>query len=138
MPVNHICTKDCICVNSGLPLASVKIDNVACKVMVDTGSVANILDEQLYNKLGKPQLKSGKKRLCPYRSAKPLKVLGTCSLTVETKKIIQVHDFQVVSGNYGALLGYNSATELGLVKVNLNSIQGAGEHEKLRKVLLGV
>ena len=111
-----------------------KINDTSCKVMVDTGSVANILDEAMYKKIGKPQLSnSGQRRLCPYGGVQPLKVLGCCSLTVETKKKIQVHEFQVVLGDWGALLGYDTASDLGLVKVNLSAIGEAGRPDKVKQ-----
>ena len=46
--------------------------------MIDTGSVANILDESLYDRLGKPRLSPRKACLqyAPMGDSKPLKVLG--------------------------------------------------------------
>ena len=99
--------------------------------MIDMGSVANILDESLYDRLGRPRLSPCKACLRPYGERKPLKVLGSCHLVVETKRRIQAHRFHVVSGSYGALLGFDAATELDLVTVNLNSVQ-ADKSERLK------
>ena len=128
------CSPDCINVNrvnSALPFAAVKPENVACKVMVDAGSVANILDETLYSRIGRLRLLPCKGCLRPYGDSKPLKVLGSYNLGVKTKRRIQVDRFHAVSGSYGALLGFEAATELGLVQVNLNSIQ-ADKSERLK------
>ena len=51
------------------------------------------------------------------RGGSPIKVMGQCELTVETKHSINYDTFYVVEGNHGSLLGYPLATKLGFVKI---------------------
>lgn len=57
------------------------------------------------------------KNLLPYGGSKPLKTLGSCQLDIETRDKYGVHMFYVVKGGHGALLGYPTASDLGLVKI---------------------
>lgn len=43
-------------VNEIKPNVSVKLNNISVNIMVDTGASVNILDENMYTKLGKPKL----------------------------------------------------------------------------------
>ncbi|VDI83276.1 Hypothetical predicted protein [Mytilus galloprovincialis] len=56
-------------------------------------------------------------KLLPYGGGKPLEVTGACELGVETKHKYGVHKFYVVRGGHGALIGYPTASQLGLVKI---------------------
>ena len=38
------------------PKTSVKINNIKCDMLIDTGASVNILDEQTYHKVGSPKL----------------------------------------------------------------------------------
>ena len=123
-------------VNSG-PLVSVRINDVwVDKIMLDTGASVNILDEKVYDAVGKPTLRKKPTRLFPYGGVQPLHVLGVCELTVETKSQIQCHQFYVVKGAHGSLLGYQTAQDLKLVNI-VNTIS---EHwdTKFPKVFKGI
>jgi len=53
----------------------------------------------------------------PDGGGKPLEVTGACELEVETKDKYGAHKFYVVKGGHGALIGYPTASQLGLVKI---------------------
>ena len=114
------------------PTVNLKINDISCQLIIDTGSTVNLLDEETYKKVGKPRLsKHGVRRLQPYGGGPPLQVLGQCELTVETSKQIQYHKFYVVSGNHGALLSYSTAKNLDLIHI-VNAIASlTSAHPKL-------
>lgn len=100
------------------PKVTIKVNNIDCELMIDTGATVNILDENTYQQLGKPKLsKHGIKHLHPYGGGPPLEIKGRCELVVESSKKMQCHSFYVVSGSYGALLGYSTAVELNLISI---------------------
>ena len=100
------------------PFTVAKLDDVECRLMIDTGASVNILDENTFSQIGKPKLnKRDPIQLMPYGGGKPLTVMGRCAVVVETKRNIQCHEFHVVRGDNGTLLSCATATELGLIEV---------------------
>lgn len=95
------------------PMTSVKLNTKPCKMMIDTG----ILDNITYKGIGSPKLRKNDTKLLPYGGGRPLKIHGTCEIEVEAKDRYGVHIFYVVEGCNGALIGYKTATQLGLVKI---------------------
>lgn len=90
------------------PKVSVRINNVVTSILIDTGTSVNILDETLYQKLGKPRLMKGQSpTLYPYGGSKSLCVIWQCDTLVESKRKMQTHRFCVVKGNSGSLLGFH-------------------------------
>ena len=119
-------------VNEKIPTTSVKLNNVKCQMTIDTGASVNIIDKTLYKRLGQPTLKKKQltKRLYPYGRDQPFRVLGRCDLLVETSKS---HEFYVVPGDHGSLLGYSTSLALNLIAV-LNKITDSHlQHETLFK-----
>lgn len=106
------------------PYATVSLNKHKLKLLVDSGSSVNILDEDDYVKVGRPQLlkKKGSCELVPYGGGK-IPLLGTCDLMLETEKRYDVVTFYVVKGANGSLLGYPTADCLEIIKV-VNSIDG--------------
>ncbi|XP_055999096.1 uncharacterized protein LOC130047746 [Ostrea edulis] len=106
------------------PYATVSLNKHKLKLLVDSGSSVNILDEDEYVKVGSPQLlkKKGSCELVPYGGGK-ISLLGTCDLMLETEKRYDVVKFYVVKGANGSLLGYPTADCLEIIKV-VNSIDG--------------
>ena len=100
------------------PFTVAKLDDVECRLMIDTGASVNILDENTYSQIGKPKLnKRDPIQLMPYGGGKPLTVMGRCAVMVETKRNIQCHEFHVVKDDNGTLLSCTTATELGLIEI---------------------
>ena len=114
------------------PVAKVPINDVDVNIMVDTGASVNILDEGTYGKIGNPKLTTRKPvRLMPYGGGPPLTVIGRCTVTVETRREIQCHDFLVVKNGNGALLGYKTATDLGLIQFINKVTEATSAHPNL-------
>ena len=95
--------------------------------LIDTGVSVNILDEKSFDKInttGKPVvLKKSNTKICAYGSKAPLQLLGTFEETVETNKKIAITRFHVAKNVEGNLLSFQTAQELHLIKININSVQ---------------
>ena len=95
--------------------------------LIDTGASVNILDEKSFDKInttGKPvTLKKSNTKIFAYGSKAPLQLLGTFEETVETNKKISLTRFHVAKNVEGNLLSSQTAQELHLIKININSVQ---------------
>ena len=67
-------------------------------------------------------------KLLPYGGGKPLGILGSCDVTIESKFAIQCHHFYVVNGAHGSLIGFNTTQELGLANI-VSKINSEWEEE---------
>ncbi|CAC5426706.1 unnamed protein product [Mytilus coruscus] len=105
-------------VGSKTPRPDIRINDKHCNFLLDTGATVNLLDQKTYHKIGAPKMKKGNNpNLLPYGGSDPLKFMGQCQLSVETKSTINCDTFYVVQGNHGVLLGYPLASKLGLVRI---------------------
>ena len=101
-----------------LPTAPVKVNNHEVRLLLDTGSTLNILDQRTYANVGSPPIKRHRQsKVHAYGEDTPIHILGECVLTVETASLIQTHRFLIAQGNHGSLLGYETATKLQLIHV---------------------
>ncbi|KAK3105801.1 hypothetical protein FSP39_006028 [Pinctada imbricata] len=112
-----------VCAVKG-PYTKVKVNGVELTLLAESGSSVNILDESSYCKVGKPKLaKMRKGKLVPYGGGNSLKVLGICTVQIETKDRIDATDFHVVKGqNLGSILGFPTASKLSIINI-VNHIQ---------------
>ena len=100
------------------PRVHLKLNNITSEILVDTGASINIIDQSTYERIGLLKVKRDKgPKLLPYGGSNPLKTLGTLKLHVETKTRQDIFKFHLVEGNYGSLIGFQSASDLGLVQV---------------------
>ncbi|XP_062571293.1 uncharacterized protein K02A2.6-like [Saccostrea cucullata] len=111
------------------PYVTVNLNNKKLKLLADSGSSVNILDETDYEKIGEPALHKGKThgKLVPYGVKDTIKVLGTCDVKIETPQKFTVCTFYVVKGRGGSLLGYPTASELNIIKV-INKVETLGSN----------
>ena len=108
-------------------------------VTVDTGSSVNIMDEKTYRIIGQPPLRTRKvPRLLPYGGSPDLHVKGACQITVEKKGKMAVEQFYLVKGNYGTLLGYETAHDLNIVRIVHNIGNGDNTEEKYPGIYNGI
>ncbi|CAH3033203.1 unnamed protein product [Pocillopora meandrina] len=88
------------------------------EMMVDPGASVNLMDERTYRELYKRKVpEANKRRIFSYGSPTPLPVLGTieAEIFVSTNRTWStLHSGKGASGN---LLGFNNATELGVLKI---------------------
>ena len=85
--------------------------------MADSGASVNVLDERDYRALtNRPMLKQTKVRIHPYKSSKPLTVLGKFTTTLKFKSTCIKGKIYVVQGSGGSLLSWKTSQQLGLLK----------------------
>ena len=77
--------------------------------MIDTGASVNVMDERTYEMNQKPALMRHRgPRIMPYGGGTPLHVLGVCDVTLESKSTVQCHQFHVIKGAQGSLIGFST------------------------------
>ena len=109
------------------PIVKVKINDQPVKVLLDTGASTYILDKATYDKLSavKPiALTKSPVKIFAYGSQSPLPVVGKFDATIESKRNISVATIYVFEGSAGSLLSYNTANDLGLIKLSVNATNG--------------
>ena len=128
-----------VCSIDKSPMTLVKLNTKPCKLMIDTGATVNILDNKTYKDIGSPELRKSDTKLLPYGGGRPLKIYGTCEIEVEAKYQYGVHTFYVVEGCHGALIGYKTATQLGLVKIikQISKANTEGKYPNIFKEEIG-
>ena len=109
---------------SKVPATKVRINNVEIKMIIDTGASINI-DENTFAFISKTKpipLRRTQTKLFAYGSTQQLSVKGKFETYRRNKKRITVSYIYVVKGNYGSLLSYQTAIDLGLIKVKFNQV----------------
>ena len=126
------------------------IGGCTLSMIVDSGASTNIIDKQTWEwlKRNKVKCKSERsdKKLYAYASQTPLDVVGTFSCEVSAGKNTANAEFCVIKGKGDPLLGRNTATSLGVLKIGIDiaavgtSSQTIGEalQEKYPEVFSGV
>ena len=103
------------------PKTTVKVNKCKLAVILDSGASVNLVDKQDFDKLSKQnasiKLLTTNAQIFAYGAENPLSLLGKFEATVESVGNITVATFYVTRGNHGSLLGHETATELGLIKV---------------------
>ncbi|XP_051992411.1 uncharacterized protein K02A2.6-like [Xyrauchen texanus] len=103
------------------------VSDCKIQVMLDSGATVNIIDETTYHRLRhKPSLTKCTVPIFPYGSSTPLPTLGEFTSLVESKSRFTNATFQVLQGSNGSLLGYDTVSKLGLIKV-ANTLHTAPE-----------
>ena len=101
------------------PLFKVKIGETWLTIMADSGSSINILDENDYKKLpSPPKLEDTSTRVYPYKSNKPLKMLGKFTTTITTTDGATSKELVYVpKGAGGSLLSWQASQNLKLISI---------------------
>ena len=88
-------------------------------MVVDSGASTNVIDKHLWSKL-KHEIecvsKKSNKKLYPYGSKQPLEVLGTFSALTKVGETVVSAEFVVIDGDGEALLGRETAVQLGVLQ----------------------
>ena len=108
----------------------VVVEKTNIRMIVDTGATINILDTKAFNEIKKKNpslhLQHSTHKIYAYMQSQPLPVLGKFEGLIESKQKMAVTVFHVVNGDGGSLLSYSTATELGIVKLNVNAVAQSG------------
>ena len=87
------------------PKLTVKIKGFPAKMIVDSESSNNVIDEPTFDKIKhKVALRRADTRVFAYGSSKTLQIVEKFEATIENKTKIGVADIYVIKGNYGPLL----------------------------------
>ncbi|RNA11714.1 RNA-directed DNA polymerase, partial [Brachionus plicatilis] len=111
--------------NRALPVITIDIgDNkVKTEVLIDTGSSLNIIDKQTYKRLKpKPVLEVVKGKVFGFQNSCPLVFAGEFRTLIGHKDKLVEAKIAVVNGTERCLLGYKTASDLGIVKI-LNHVK---------------
>ncbi|PFX13293.1 Uncharacterized protein K02A2.6 [Stylophora pistillata] len=121
--------QSCTMSSSAEPVISVKIGGINRDVLIDSGSASNLISKDTLQELKyqglKIELKPCLKRLYAY-GGRELKIEGQFQTEVSVPKAKVVADFIVVESGR-CLLGYSSATDLGILRVDLSGTLGTGD-----------
>ena len=96
------------------PFVSLKVNCVVCKFLVDSEASVNTVSSNAVKDFGVDLQPCGK-RVYAFNSSAPLPVIGTSSALIESKCSAVDAEFLVVESET-SLLGYTTATELGILQ----------------------
>ncbi|XP_028413864.1 uncharacterized protein K02A2.6-like [Dendronephthya gigantea] len=99
------------------PMFRVNVRGVWLTLMADSGSSINILDENDFEKLGdRPELEQTSTRVYPYKSNRPLKMIGQFETILKTERGATSREVMYVTqGAGGSLLSWQASQKLGLI-----------------------
>ncbi|PFX29296.1 Uncharacterized protein K02A2.6 [Stylophora pistillata] len=87
-------------------------------MMVASGASVDLIDERTFRELYKRKvIEASKRRIFSYGSSTPLPVLGTIEAEIFANANSTWTTLYVIKGASGNLLGFNTATKLGVLKV---------------------
>ena len=99
----------------------VTIGGAVVEMLIDSGTSTNVIDKNLWSKLKQDKIKcvsrKSDKKLYSYGSKQPLNVLGTFSALVRIEGKETEAEFVVINGEGVALLGRETAIQLGVLKL---------------------
>ena len=107
-------------------LLEVEMGGVKLHVLADSGAYSNLIDERTWEQLKAKHIKCTSnaapqnKQIYAYASDKPLEIKGTFECEVRAGKGREKAEFVVVRGRGVPLLGKQTATKLGMIKVGID------------------
>ena len=107
-------------------LLEVEMGGVKLHVLADSGAYSNVIDERTWEQLKAKHIKCTSnaapqnKQIYAYASDKPLEIKGTFECEVRAGKGREKAEFVVVKGRGVPLLGKQTATKLGMIKVGID------------------
>ena len=114
-------------IDSQPTLVKLTVNGVKTQMAVDSGASVNIMDEKRFQKIQemsvrKLHLRKCKTKIYGYASKTPIALAGKFDTIIENKYIMLPVTFVVVQGTIDSdiLLGYETATQLGILKIVRN------------------
>ena len=97
------------------------VGGVVVAMLIDSGASTNVIEKNLWSKLKQDKIKcvsrKNDKKLYAYGSKQPLNVLGTFSARARVEGKEAEAEFVVINGEGAALLGRETAIQLGVLKL---------------------
>ena len=116
--------------NTKHPTANVTISGQKVKFTMDTGSSINVISSSVFEALQDVQLKRTNIKAFPFHSTTPVKMKGNFQTTIESRKKMTVATIYVTADDGGCLLSSNTAQELGLISLHLQTLQASKTRTK--------
>ena len=111
------------------PMLSILICGLMIPFTIETGAQVNIMDNRTFNKLKfRPILKQTKMKIFAFGQKVPMGLKGEFKSRAMYNGTYKKCVFIVTNGDYGNLIGYKSAVELGVI----NEISQHGKVNKIR------
>ena len=105
------------------PSIVISIQGTSVKFIIDSGSSCNIMDQASFLQLEiQPKLTLSKSKLFTYGSKEPMHIIGKFSAVIEANNKCTTATFHVTHGTNGCLLSYQTASDLNLMTLNVNSV----------------
>jgi hypothetical protein len=102
---------------------TVSVGGIQLEMVIDSGASTNVIDKHLWKDLKKKHIKCTSrkttKKLYAYGSTTPLTVIGTFTAEVNVADRHVTTEFTVIDGKGEPLLGRKTATELGVLKLQI-------------------
>lgn len=110
------------------PYVSVLVNKFPIRFIVDSGATVNVIDDVTLSAMKPaPSLRTARSQIYAYGSKSPMDIRGTFHAMFESKQRLTDGEIYVVRGHNGSLLSYKTASELGLIKLNINAVQQNGD-----------
>jgi len=105
------------------PSTNVNIQGTIINLILDSGSSVNIIDEKQWSSMkNKPPLKPAKLRIYAYGSKVPISFIGVFDSIVQSGNKTTAATFYVTNDSNISLMGYKTASDLNLLRINVNSV----------------
>lgn len=121
------------------PKTEILINGLKCKLLVDTGSSINLLNESALQRMKtRPRISKTDTKAYAYGQKQKLPIKGKISAEVEASKKITTATFYIIGGSNDSLLSYDTSVQLGLIP-EINSVSSSnlghsnGNTDKLLK-----
>lgn len=122
------------------PETSISIGGVAVKVIIDSGSSVNLLNNKVYKRIQEKnpavKLQASNAQIHAYNTDVPLELLGQITAHVSsTQGKSTTTTFYITKSQSKCLLSCDSSTALGLLQININSVSIAHHDADVSKIL---
>ena len=119
------------------PMLDIIVGKTPLNVLIDSGASSNIISTKTWEDLKQHGIKctsraTSDKKLYTYASDEPLPVKGTFTCDVKCGRRETRADFLVVEGNAVPLLGKETATELGVLKIGVDVAAVRDSNQRIR------
>ena len=106
------------------PKCQVLVKEHLIDVIIDSGASVNIIDESTYKQLNQSNtlpLKQPESNIFPYGTSVQIPILGMVMVTLQFQSTTLDANFYVAKGTGGNLLGCQTAEQLGILKITINT-----------------
>ncbi|KAK3720930.1 hypothetical protein QZH41_014537, partial [Actinostola sp. cb2023] len=106
--------------NKKSPMCQLQVDGRKIQLMIDSGASVDLIDEVTFKEINKDNRKKLEKtnhRIYSYGTDTPLPVLGTVTAELKSNTNSVTATLHVVKGKTGNLLGFDTAQNLGLLRI---------------------